>query len=82
MLNSRRFRATVSVIALLGLNVQPVWAQGKGGRDAVLNACEAQRAPLGLAGVEHRVPAAPLRPGGLNGQAEQGDGADRRPETP
>ena len=46
MLNSRRFRATVSVIALLGLNVQPVWAQGKGGRDAVLNACEAQRAPL------------------------------------
>src|SRR3990167_7486014 len=46
MFNSRRFRATVSAIALLGLNVQPVWAQGKGGKDAILNACDAQRAPL------------------------------------
>jgi len=46
MLNSRRFRATVSAIALLGLNVQPVWAQSKGGKDAILNACETQRAPL------------------------------------
>ena len=35
MLNSRRFRATVSAIALLGLNVQPVWAQSKGGKDAI-----------------------------------------------
>jgi len=35
----------VSAIALLSLNVQPAWAQ-KGGKDAVLNACEAQRAPL------------------------------------
>jgi hypothetical protein len=46
MLNSRRFRATVSAIALLGLNVQPVWAQGKSGKDAILNACDTQRAPL------------------------------------
>src|SRR5687767_4031869 len=46
MLNSRRFRATVSAIALLSLNVQPVWAQGKSGKDAILNACETQRAPL------------------------------------
>jgi len=45
MLNSRRFRVTVSAIALLSLNVQPAWAQ-KGGKDAILNACEAQRAPL------------------------------------
>ena len=35
----------VSAIALLSLNVQPAWAQ-KGGKDAVLNACETQRAPL------------------------------------
>lgn len=46
MLKSRRFRITVSAIALLGLNVQPLWAQSKGGKDAILNACEAQRAPL------------------------------------
>lgn len=46
MFKSRRFRATVSAIALLSLNVQPAWAQNKGGKDAVLNACEAQRAPL------------------------------------
>lgn len=45
MLNSRRFRVTVSAIALLGLTVQPVWAQ-RGGKDPILNACEAQRAPL------------------------------------
>ncbi|HEY0646899.1 hypothetical protein [Phenylobacterium sp.] len=45
MFNSRRFRVTVSAIALLSLNVQPAWAQ-KGGKDAILNACEAQRAPL------------------------------------
>jgi hypothetical protein len=46
MLKSRQFRATVSAIALLGLNVQPLWAQSKGGKDAILNACETQRAPL------------------------------------
>ena len=46
MLKSRNFRVTVSAIALLGLNVQPLWAQGKGGKDAILNACESQRAPL------------------------------------
>lgn len=45
MLKSRRFRATVSAIALLSLNAQPVWAQ-KAGKDSVLNACETQRAPL------------------------------------
>lgn len=45
MLKSRRFRTAVSVVALLSLNVQPAWAQSKG-KDAVLNACEAQRAPL------------------------------------
>ena len=46
MLKSRNFRVTVSAIALLGLNVQPLWAQSKGGKYAILNACEAQRAPL------------------------------------
>lgn len=46
MLKSRNFRVTVSAIALLGLNVQPLWAQSKGGKDAILNACETQRAPL------------------------------------
>jgi hypothetical protein len=45
MLKSRRFRATVSAIALLSLNAQPVWAQ-KSGKDSILNACETQRAPL------------------------------------
>jgi hypothetical protein len=45
MLKSRGFRTTVSVLALLSLNVQPAWAQSRG-KDAVLNACEAQRAPL------------------------------------
>ena len=42
---SRRLRITVSVIALLSLNVQPVLAQSKGG-DAALNACATERAPL------------------------------------
>lgn len=46
MNHSRRFRATVSAIALVGLTVQPVWAQSKGGKDAVLNGCAAQREPL------------------------------------
>lgn len=46
MNHSRRFRATVSAIALVGLTVQPVWAQGKGGKDAILNACSAQREPI------------------------------------
>ena len=46
MFNSRRFRATVSVVALLGLSVQPVWAQQRRTGNPVLNACESQRAPL------------------------------------
>lgn len=41
-----RLRMAVSAVALLSLTVQPVMAQGKGGKDAVLNACAAQRAPL------------------------------------
>ncbi|MBJ7413827.1 MAG: hypothetical protein JHD15_26230, partial [Phenylobacterium sp.] len=44
--NARRLRMAVSAVALLSLTVQPVMAQGKGGKDAVLNACAAQRAPL------------------------------------
>lgn len=44
--NSRRFRMAVSAIALLSLTVQPVMAQGKGGKDAILNACAPQREPL------------------------------------
>jgi hypothetical protein len=36
----------VSAVALLSLTVQPVMAQGKGGKDAILNACAAQREPL------------------------------------
>ena len=45
--SSRRLRVTVSVIALLSLNVQPAAAQfgGKGGSDA-LNVCATERAPL------------------------------------
>ncbi|MDZ4375584.1 MAG: hypothetical protein U1C74_29745, partial [Phenylobacterium sp.] len=35
----------VSVAALLSMNAQPAWAQ-RGGRDAILNACDTQRAPL------------------------------------
>lgn len=42
----RRLRAAVSAVALVSLTVQPVMAQGKGGKDAVLNACAAQREPL------------------------------------
>ena len=42
---SRRLRITVSAIALLSLNVQPVLAQGRGG-DATFNACATERAPL------------------------------------
>lgn len=42
----RRLRAAVSAVALVSLAVQPVMAQGKGGKDAVLNACAAQREPL------------------------------------
>jgi hypothetical protein len=45
MQSSRRFRLAVSAIALLSMNAQPSWAQ-RGGRDAILNACEEQRAPL------------------------------------
>lgn len=44
--NARRLRMAVSAVALLSLTVQPVMAQGRGGKDAVLNACAAQRAPL------------------------------------
>lgn len=44
--NARRLRMAVSAIALMSLTVQPVMAQSKGGRDAVLNACATQRAPL------------------------------------
>jgi hypothetical protein len=40
----RRFRLTVSAIALLSLNAQVTLAEGKG--DATLNACAAQREPL------------------------------------
>ena len=42
--NSRRLRLTVSALALLSLNAQPVLAQG-GGKDAALNACAAERCP-------------------------------------
>lgn len=45
VLTSRRCRTVVSVVALLSLNVQPVMAQGRG-RDAVLDACAAERAPI------------------------------------
>jgi len=45
-LRKSRLRMAVSAVALLSLTVQPVMAQGKGGKDAVLNACAAQRAPL------------------------------------
>ncbi|WP_296598433.1 hypothetical protein, partial [Phenylobacterium sp.] len=41
-----RLRAAVSAVALVSLTVQPVMAQGKGGKDAVLNACAPQREPL------------------------------------
>jgi hypothetical protein len=44
--NSRRFRMVVSAIALLSLTVQPAMAQGKGGKDPILNACADQREPL------------------------------------
>jgi len=44
--NKRTLRAAVSAVALLSLTVQPVMAQGKAGKDAVLNACAAQREPL------------------------------------
>ena len=44
--NARRLRMAVSAVALLSLTVQPVMAQGKGGKDAVLNACAPQREPL------------------------------------
>jgi len=44
--NARRLRMAVSAVALLSLTVQPVMAQGKGGKDAILNACAAQREPL------------------------------------
>jgi hypothetical protein len=44
--NARRLRMAVSAIALLSLTVQPVMAQGKAGKDAVLNACAPQREPL------------------------------------
>jgi len=44
--NARRLRMAVSAVALLSLTVQPVMAQGKGGKDAVLNGCAAQREPL------------------------------------
>lgn len=36
----------VSAIALMSLSVQPVMAQSNGGKDAVLNACATERAPL------------------------------------
>lgn len=45
VLTSRRCRMVVSAVALLSLNVQPVMAQGRG-RDAALNACATERAPL------------------------------------
>ncbi|MEW5686466.1 MAG: SH3 domain-containing protein [Pseudomonadota bacterium] len=41
--NNRRLRVAVSALALMGVTAQPVLAQKK---DSVLNACEAQRAPL------------------------------------
>ena len=44
--NARRLRMAVSAVALLSLTVQPVMAQGKGGKDAILNACAPQREPL------------------------------------
>lgn len=44
--NARRLRMAVSAVALLSLTVQPVMAQSKGGKDAILNACAAQREPL------------------------------------
>jgi hypothetical protein len=44
--NSRRLRMAVSAVALLSMTVQPVMAQGKGGKDAILNACATQREPL------------------------------------
>lgn len=44
--NARRLRMAVSAIAVMSLTVQPVMAQNKGGKDAVLNACAAERAPL------------------------------------
>lgn len=44
--NARRLRTAVSAIALLSLTASPVMAQGKGGKDAILNACAAQREPL------------------------------------
>lgn len=44
--NARRLRMAVSAVALLSLTVQPVMAQGKGGKDAILNACATQREPL------------------------------------
>jgi len=44
--SKRRLRAAVSAVALLSLTVQPVMAQNKGGKDAILNACATQREPL------------------------------------
>jgi hypothetical protein len=44
--NARRVRMAVSAVALLSLTVQPVMAQSKGGKDAILNACATQREPL------------------------------------
>ncbi len=44
--NARRLRMAVSAIALMSLSVQPVMAQSNGGKDAVLNACATERAPL------------------------------------
>lgn len=41
--NNRQLRVAVSALALMGVTTQPVLAQK---RDAILNACEAQRAPL------------------------------------
>lgn len=46
MLRNSRLRMAVSAVALLSLTVQPVMAQGKGGKDAILNACATQREPL------------------------------------
>ena len=46
VVDTRRLRAAVSAVALLSLTVQPVMAQGKGGKDAILNACSPQREPL------------------------------------
>lgn len=45
-LRNSRLRMAVSAVALLSLTVQPVMAQGKGGKDAILNACAPQREPL------------------------------------